>query len=376
MKKLTQRTQAVVRLHALRHNIHNVQARLHDGCRMMAVLKGDGYGHGIQKIYPTLRDAGIRDFAVAIWEEGVMLRQCGCNDPILILGDTCDDCLEQLILHRLTPTLFSLETAQRLNVLAAAHGCVQPVHIKIDTGMSRIGFPADDRALAPIRQISQMENLQITGAFTHFARADEPDGKAAMAQFHAYMALVEKLEAMGIPIPFKHVSNSPAIVLHPQVQLDGVRAGDILYGLNPVDDDLWEKEDFRQVMHWYAQVALVKEVPAGTQVGYGGTFTTTRPTKIATIPIGFADGYNRKLSNKGKVRIHNMDAPILGRVCMDQFMVDVTDIPNVQRGDTVSLLDDQVSILWMANLLDVNVDEIVCGISKRVPRVYEEAEGE
>ena len=179
------------------------------------------------------------------------------------------------------------------------------------------------------------------------------------------------LEEMGIPIPFKHVSNSPAIVLHPQVQLDGVRAGDILYGLNPVDDDLWEKEDFKQVMHWYTQVAMVKEVPAGTQVGYGGTYTTQRPTKIATIPIGFADGYNRKLSNKGKVRIHDMDAPIIGRVCMDQFMVDVTDIPNVQRGDTVALLDDHVSILWMANLLDVNVDEIVCGISKRVPRVYE-----
>ena len=175
----------------------------------------------------------------------------------------------------------------------------------------------------------------------------------------------------GKCIPFKHVSNSPAILLHPQVQLDGVRAGDILYGLNPVDDDLWEKEDFQQVMHWYTQVAMVKEVPACTQVGYGGTFTTQRPTKIATIPIGFADGYNRKLSNKGKVRIHDMDAPIIGRVCMDQFMVDVTEIPNVQRGDTVALLDDHVSILWMANLLDVNVDEIVCGISKRVPRIYE-----
>lgn len=371
MRKLTQRTEAVVNLAALRHNIANVQARLHDGCRMMAVLKGDGYGHGIQRIYPTLKDAGIRDFAVAIWEEGVMLREVGCTDPILILGDTCDDCLEQVVLHKLTPTVFCMETAEKLNALAARHGIVQPVHIKIDTGMSRIGFPADNRALAPIQAISRMENLQITGAFTHFARADEPDGQAAMAQFAAYMALITRLEETGIPIPMKHVSNSPAIVLHPRVQLDAVRAGDILYGLNPVDDDLWEKEDFRQVMHWYTQVAMVKDVPAGTQVGYGGTFTTARPTTIATIPIGFADGYNRKLSNRGKVRIHGKDAPIIGRVCMDQFMVDVTDIPNVQRGDTVSLLDDQVSILWMANLLDVNVDEIVCGISKRVPRVYE-----
>ena len=372
MRKLTRRTEAVVRLDALRHNIRNIQARLDKGCRMMAVLKGDGYGHGLQQIFPTLKAAGIADFAVAIWEEGVALRQAGCTDPILILGDTCDDCLEQLVLHNLTPTIFSPETAQKLNDLAAAHGCVQPVHIKIDTGMSRIGFPAEEASVEPIVAIDRMENLQITGAFTHFARADEPDGQAADRQFRAYRLLLERLETAGLSIPFCHVSNSPAILLHPQFRLDGVRAGDILYGLNPVEDEIWEKEDFRQVMHWYTQVAMVKTVPAGTQVGYGGTYTTQRPTAIATIPIGFADGYNRRLSNRGKVRIHGQDAPIIGRVCMDQFMVDVTDIPNVQRGDTVSLLDDEVSILWMANLLDVNVDEIVCNISKRVPRVYED----
>lgn len=372
MRKLTRRTEAVVRLDALRHNIRNIQARLDKGCRMMAVLKGDGYGHGLQQIFPALKAAGIADFAVAIWEEGVALRQAGCTDPILILGDTCDDCLEQLVLHNLTPTIFSLETAQKLNDLAAAHGCVQPVHIKIDTGMSRIGFPAEEASVEPIVAIDRMENLQITGAFTHFARADEPDGQAADRQFRAYRLLLDRLEAAGVSIPFCHVSNSPAILLHPQFRLDGVRAGDILYGLNPVEDEIWEKEDFRQVMHWYTQVAMVKTVPAGTQVGYGGTYTTQRPTAIATIPIGFADGYNRRLSNRGKVRIHGQDAPIIGRVCMDQFMVDVTDIPNVQRGDTVSLLDDEVSILWMANLLDVNVDEIVCNISKRVPRVYED----
>lgn len=372
MRKLTRRTEAVVRLDALRHNIRNIQARLDKGCRMMAVLKGDGYGHGLQQIFPTLKTAGIADFAVAIWEEGVALRQAGCTDPILILGDTCDDCLEQLVLHNLTPTIFSPETAQKLNDLAAAHGCVQPVHIKIDTGMSRIGFPAEEASVEPIVAIDRMENLQITGAFTHFARADEPDGQAADRQFRAYRLLLDRLEAAGVSIPFCHVSNSPAILLHPQFRLDGVRAGDILYGLNPVEDEIWEKEDFRQVMHWYTQVAMVKTVPAGTQVGYGGTYTTQRPTAIATIPIGFADGYNRRLSNRGKVRIHGQDAPIIGRVCMDQFMVDVTDIPNVQRGDTVSLLDDEVSILWMANLLDVNVDEIVCNISKRVPRVYED----
>ena len=371
MRKLKQRTEAVIRLDALAHNVRNIQSRLHDGCEIMAVLKGDGYGHGLAAIYPTLKKCGIRRYAVAVWEEGAMLRNAGCTDPILILGDTCDDCQSMLLQYNLTPTIFCVETAAKLNVLAEKAGVKQPVHIKLDTGMSRIGFPADDSSLPAIKQIAAMEHLEITGAFTHFSRADEPDGVCATEQLNKYLYMVEKLEAAGVPIPLKHISNSPAILLRPEAQLDAVRAGDILFGLNPVDNDLWEKENFKQVLHWYTQVVMVKEVPAGTQVGYGGTFVTTRPTKIATIPVGFVDGYSRRLSNLGHVRIHGQNAPILGRVCMDQFMVDVTDIPGVTRGDTVSLLDDDVTILQTADLIGANVDEIVCGIGKRVPRVYE-----
>lgn len=371
MRKMTQRTEAVVRLDALAHNIENIQNRLHPGCQIMAVLKGDGYGHGLAGIYPTLKKCGINRYAVAIWEEGAMLRQAGCTDPILILGDTCDAQLPNLIRHELTPTIFCVETAAKLNTLAEEAGVVQPIHIKLDTGMSRIGFPADISSLAAILEISEMKNLHIAGAFTHFSKADEPDGVSATKQLNQYLHMVKQIEMAGVPIPLKHVSNSPAILLRPEAQLDAVRAGDILFGLCPVDNDLWEKEDIMQVMHWYTMVALVKEVPAGTEIGYGGTHVTTRPTKIATIPVGFADGYSRRLSNLGTVRIHGMEAPILGRVCMDQFMVDVTDIPNVRRGDTVALLDDTVSILKNADLIGANVDEIVCSISKRVPRVYE-----
>ncbi len=371
MRKMTQRTQAVVRLDALAHNISNIRSRLKAGCEIMAVLKGDGYGHGLAAIYPTLRDNGIRRFAVAIWEEGAMLRAAGCREPVLILGDTCDYDLPQVIAHQLTPTIFSVDTAARLNALAAEAGVRQKIHLKLDTGMSRIGLPANESALDAILEISKMENLEIAGAFTHFSRADEPDGICAAQQMNKYLKMIELVEEAGVSIPMKHISNSPAILLRPEAQLDAVRAGDILFGLNPVDNDFWEREDIQQVMHWYTVVALVKEVPAGTQVGYGGTYTTQRPTKIATIPVGFADGYSRRLSNLGKVRILGQDAPIIGRVCMDQFMVDVTDIPGVKRGDTVSLLDDQVSILWMADLIGANVDEIVCNISKRVPRVYE-----
>ena len=371
MRKMTVRTQAVIRLDALAHNVANIRSRLHKDCQLMAVLKGDGYGHGIAGIYETLKASGVERYAVAIWEEGALLRSLGCQEPILILGDTCDDCLPMLIRHGLTPTVFSLETAQKLNDLAKAAGVRQPVHIKIDTGMSRIGFPADSRAVEAVKAIAAMENLTVAGAFTHFAKADEPDGISAHSQFDKYLAVLEQLEAEGIRIPLRHVSNSPAILLRPEMQLDAVRAGDILFALNPVETEQWEQEDFRQVLHWYTQVAMVKEVPAGTEVGYGGTFVTERPTKIATLPIGFADGYSRRLSNRGVVIIRGCEAPIIGRVCMDQMMVDVTQIPGVERGDTVTLLGASMTIHRMADLIDCNVDEVVCNISKRVPRVYE-----
>lgn len=371
MRKLAQRTEAVVSLSAIEHNIKNIRSRLDKDVEIMAVLKGDGYGHGEKGIYPTLKKCGVERYAVAVWEEGASLRKAGAVEPILLLGDTCDGQLENLIKYNLTPTIFSLDTAEKLNLLAKWSGVVQPIHIKIDTGMSRIGFPANDSAITIIKKINEMENLKITGAFTHFSRADENDGKSATEQFKLYLDMIAKLEKEGVKIPCKHVANSPAILLRPETQLDAVRAGDILFGLCPIDEDEWFKEDFRQVMSWYTYVVMVKEVPEGTEVGYGGTFVTKRPTKIATIPVGFADGYSRRLSNIGKVMINDKEAPIIGRVCMDQFMVDVTDIGDVKRGDIVALLNDKLSVLWMADLLNTNVDEIVCGISKRVPRIYE-----
>lgn len=371
MAFMNQRTKAVIQLDALAHNVDKVRDRLRPGCQLIAVLKGDGYGHGIAGIYSTLEQCGVDGYAVAIWEEGVLLRQLGCTKPILILGDTCDACMEQVVSNQLTQTVFSMESAVLLNSIAAQKGLVQPIHLKFDTGMSRLGFPVCQETVDKILEINKLPNLRIDGAFTHFAKADEPDGVSANDQLEQYLKMIKWLEEVGISIPVKHISNSPAILLHPEANLDAVRAGDILFALCPVDEDIWAKEDYKQVLHWYTQVAMVKEVPAGTEVGYGGTFITDRPTKIATIPVGFADGYSRRLSNKGSVKIRGKIAPIIGRVCMDQFMVDVTDIDDVSRGDQVVLLDDELSIMWMADLLDANVDEIVCGISKRVPRVYE-----
>ncbi len=371
MRIMTQRTQAVIRLDALAHNIANVKNRLRPGCRLMAVLKGDGYGHGIEGIYSTLEKCDVDSYAVAIWEEGALLRKLGCTKPILILGDTCDSCMEQVVTNQLTQTVFSVESAAMLDSIAKKHGVVQPIHLKFDTGMSRLGFPVCKDSVEKILQISRLSNIGIDGAFTHFSKADEPDGASAHQQLEQYLQMIKLLEEAGIDVPLKHISNSPAILLRPEANLDAVRGGDVLFALCPVDADLWAQEDFRQVLHWYTQVAMVKEVPAGTEVGYGGTYITEKATKIATIPVGFADGYSRRLSNKGQVKIRGKLAPVIGKVCMDQFMVDVTDIDGVCRGDTVALLDDDLTILWMAELLDANVDEIVCGISRRVPRVYE-----
>lgn len=369
------RTAAVVHLDLLAANIENIKARLKPGTDLIAVIKGDAYGHGIAGIYPTMKAAGIRKYAVAVWEEGRELREAGASDEdIYLLGDTWDDQLPELIKWNLIPAIFSVETAARLNQLCEAAGTVHPIDIAIDTGMSRIGFPYGERAVPAFEAISRMKNLKIIGAFTHFARADESDGKAMHQQLKRYQETITKLGEAGIRIPLAHTANSPAILLWPETQLDAVRAGDVLFGLCPVDEEIWPRQHLSEVMTWHTHVAMVKTVPAGTEVGYGGTYTTSSETRIATIPVGFADGYSRRLSNIGWVTIRGKKAPIIGRVCMDQFMVDVTDIPKAQRGDIVDLLGGEMSILEMSKLLDQNVDEIVSMVSKRVPRLYTSGE--
>jgi alanine racemase len=297
---------------------------------MMAVLKGDGYGHGIQKIYPTLHAAGITDFAVAIWEEGVMLREAGCTDPILILGDTCDDCLEQVVIHKLTPTIFCEDTARKLNDLAAAHGCIQPIHLKIDTGMSRIGFPANEQALKPIAAISRMENLHIAGAFTHFADADGEADDYTLMQLNRFRELTASLPE-GI---IRHCANSAAIHRYPDAAMDMVRLGISMYGYPPVEANC----AIKPVMEWHTAVTHIKTVQPGDKISYGCTFTADRPMKLATIACGYGDGYHRFASGKAEVLIHGQRCAVVGRICMDQMMADVTNLGNVKPGDTVILI--------------------------------------
>ena len=366
------RSQATISLARLERNIRNMQSRLDPGVEMIAVVKADSYGHGAAGLYPTFRACGVERFAVALWEEGAELRRAGATDcSILILGDTRDEDLQQLLTYRLTPTIFSVETAEKLNTLASAAGVVHPIHIKLDTGMSRIGFAAESSDTVPsILRIAAMEHLRIEGMFTHFPRADELDAPETDIQYDRFCTVADKLAAAGLHIPLLHAANSATVLLRKGKQLNAVRVGDSLYGICPVDEDVWPQFGLEPVLRWDAGVTHVKTVPAGTQVGYGGTYITTRPTVIATIPVGYADGYNRALSNRGHVFIRGENAPIIGRVCMDQFMVDVTHIPGVQRGDVAELVGPHITLEQMANTAGITPDEIVCCLNKRLPRVY------
>lgn len=366
------RTVAVVHLDALAANVENIKRRLGPGVVLTAVLKGDAYGHGIAGVYPTLRDCGVKSYAVAYWQEGAALRAAGARtESIHLLAPIRDEELPRAIEYRLEPSIFCLEQAEKLDALADEAGVTVPVQIKVDTGMHRIGFPADEAGVADIRRVAALEHIRLAGLFTHFARADELDCPLTETQMARFKAVKEALAAAGVEIPAAHVSNSPSILLRPETQLDAVRAGDALFGLCPVEESLWPEQGLREVLTWESYVAMVKTVPAGESVGYGGTFVTERDTVVATVPVGFADGYSRRLSNRGRVMIRGREAPVVGRICMDQFMADVTDIPGVARGDRVELLNGkELSILRMADALDANVDEIVCGISARVPRVY------
>lgn len=370
--EMTRRTAAVVHLDRLERNIRTILASLAPGVELIAVVKGDAYGHGIAGVAPVFKACGVKSYAVSVWEEGRALRRAGCTDePILVLGDTLPSGLPMLLKYRLTPTVFSADTAERLDRLAAASNTIQPVHIKLDTGMNRIGFPADELCIEHISRIAAMKNLRITGAFTHFSRADEPLCGETKRQLDLFTDAVSALRRGGVEIPFIHAANSPAFLFGPpEARLDAVRVGDALFGLCPGEGEAWSSSGLEEVMSWHTYVAMVKTVPAGTPVGYGGSFVTKRSTVIATLPVGFADGYSRRLSNRGHVSIHGRPAPVIGKICMDMFMADVTDIPGVRPGDRADLIGGAVTILGMADDMDANVDEVVCGISARVPKIY------
>lgn len=372
------RVWAEIDLNAVRFNIESIKNNISQDTKIIAVIKTDGYGHGAVPIAKMLEnDDRVWGYAVATAQEAAELRNNQLKKPILILGYTFPSAYEELIKDEIRPTVFTLEMAAALSQEAVRTGKCCKIHIKIDTGMTRIGMQPDSAAIALIRQISELENIEIEGIFTHFARADEADKTRAYEQLNKFRDFIEQLETVtDIKIPIKHCSNSAGIAEMPKANMDAVRAGIILYGLWP-SDEVKEggKIELSPCLSLKSRIVYVKTVPAGQEISYGGTYTTERDTRVATICIGYGDGYPRSLSNKGYVLLNGQRAPILGRICMDQFMVDVTDIKGeVQTGSIVTLLGrdgtEEITMEALGALSGRFNYELACDLGKRIPRVY------
>lgn len=374
MKKF-ERVKAVVSLDAIAHNFAEMKKNIAKGTKIVAVIKADGYGHGAEAIARLIEDYDyIWGFAVATPEEALQLRTFGVKKPILILGIVFEEYFTQMIAKEIRLTVCTYEMAQKLSEEAQRQGRDVHIHIGLDTGMSRIGFADRQESVEEIKKISLLPNLKIEGMFTHFARADETDRSPAIDQLNRYLNFAKLLEDAGIQIPMKHCSNSAGIIRVPEANLNAVRAGITIYGIYPSNEVERDIVKLIPAMELKSHISYIKTVEPGAAFSYGGTFTAKKEMKVATIPVGYADGYPRSLSNKGWVLIHGKKAPILGRVCMDQFMVDITKIPDAKAGDEVTLIGKDgkefISIEKFGDLSGRFSYEFACDISKRVPRVY------
>lgn len=371
-----ERVYAAVDLSAVLYNMERMHEAVSPQTKMIGVIKTDGYGHGAVPIGRELEKLPyVFGYAVATAEEAFILRRAGLSKPILILGYTFPYSYDELVLQEVRPAVFRKDAVEALDVCAGRLGRKAVVHVKVDTGMSRIGIRPDEEGLGFMEWIAGLAHIEVEGIFTHFARADESDHSAALSQLTKFTAFVEEAERrMGKQIPLKHCSNSAGILTLPQANLSLVRAGITLYGLSPSGEVTKEMLSLCPVLSLKSRLVYVKEIEAGTPVSYGGTFVAKERMRIATIPVGYGDGYPRGLSGKGSVLVRGKRAPILGRVCMDQFMVDVSDIPDVSEGDVVTLIGadggEEITMEELGELSGRFNYELACCLGKRIPRVY------
>lgn len=372
MKHYT-RVYAEIDLDAVQFNMESMRQNVSPKTGMIGVVKADGYGHGAVPVAAAI-DPYVAGYAVATVEEALILKNHGISKPVLILGVTHPSRYGELLDHEIRPAVFTMEQAKPLSDLAVERGMKAKVHLALDTGMSRIGMEADEQGADLAAKIAALPGIEAEGLFTHFARADEADKTAAYRQIAAYRNFVKLLDGRGVQIPVKHCSNSAGIIDLPDANMDMVRAGISIYGMYPSDEV--EKQDvaLKPAMALKSFITYIKPLAAGREVSYGGTFVAERPMRVATVPVGYGDGYPRNLSGRGYVLIHGKKAPILGRVCMDQFMVDVTEIPEAAVDDPVTLIGpdggEEILVEDLARLGGGFHYEIVCDIGKRVPRVY------
>ncbi|WP_371376051.1 alanine racemase [Sporomusa aerivorans] len=360
---------AEINLTAIKKNVEAIKKGLKPGVRFCAVVKADGYGHGAVAVARAVLAAGADRLAVAILAEAVELRKAGLLVPILILGYTPPHQARTVAAYGITQTVFSLEDARALSAAGVEAGKKVKIHIKVDTGMGRIGvLPEEAGEFAAA--VSSMPGLELEGVFSHFATADEADKTYAKEQFARFAEALDRIAAKGISIPVRHIANSAATLEMPETHLDMVRPGIILYGLWP-SDQVERNIILTPAMQLKAQIAHIKAVNAGTSISYGRAFTTAQASTIATLPLGYADGWTRRLSGRASVLIRGRRAPLVGRICMDQCMADVSGIPDVEPGDTATLFGaPEIPADEIAGILGTINYELVCMVGKRVPRTY------
>lgn len=365
---------AEINIDYIEDNLKAIKDYIGHDKEVMVVIKADGYGHGAIPIARHLYEAGINSIGVATLNEAIALRDYGIDIPIVVLGYSPEEEYNLLVDYEIIQTVYKYSMAKGISDVAAQTGKIAKIHIKIDTGMTRLGFYPNDKTVDILVQIQNLPNLDIEGIFTHFAKADDKDNSFTKEQIKIFNQFIVKLKANGIVIPKIHASNSAGLIAYKEAHFDIVRAGIALYGLYPSDQIDISVLELKPSLSLKSNIIFLKEVESGVPISYGGTYITSEKCKIATIPVGYGDGYPRSLSSKGRVIIRGQYAPIVGRICMDQFMVDVTYIDNVCEGDEAVLIgsqgDKRVSVEEIASIDGTINYEIVCQLGKRIPRVY------
>lgn len=369
------RVYAKIDLDAIAYNMEQMKKRLGGDAQLIAVVKTDGYGHGAIPIAEMFEDtAYVWGYATASLDEAMVLRDAGIQKPILVLGCVFPDQYEDMVRYEIRAAVYTYEMAKGMSEAAARLGSNAIFHIKLDTGMGRIGFPISEESVECIELISKLEHVVLEGMFTHFAKADETDKTYTKMQHEKFVWMQRALLERAIEIPYLDCDNSAGIIDFPDLKHDLARAGISLYGMYPSEEVNQQVVDLKPALELISHISFVKEVEAGTAISYGGTFVAPKKMRVATIPVGYGDGYPRSLSNKADVLIRGKRARILGRVCMDQFMVDVTDIPKAAFMDQVILVgadgEEHISVEELSELSGRFPYEFVCCLSKRIPRVY------
>ncbi|MHB1485673.1 MAG: alanine racemase [Saccharofermentanales bacterium] len=375
-ENLLNRSWAEVNLDNIAHNVKTIRNRVKRGVEVMGIVKADAYGHGIREIVPVLLDNGVSRLAVSMLDEAIELRKYGVKVPILVLSYTDPRRADEIIGYNVTQTVYSKELALSLSAEGVLQHKEVRIHIKVDTGMGRVGFMTGFEAIKSIVEIQAMPSIVIEGLYTHFSSADEDEVAYTISQFEQFMSICNELGRLGIQIPIKHVCNSAAALRFPYMHLDMVRIGILLYGMSPSPQCRAEDYGFIPAMSLKTNVIMVKTLEPGHPISYGRTFTTGRLSKIATIPIGYADGFSRILSNRATVLLHEKRFPVVGNICMDTCMIDITDADDddIRVGDEVVIFgrqgDKYLSADEIADLMGTINYEVTCIIGKRVPRAY------